>query len=273
MDDLLSRLAVFTMVGLGAGYASGLFGVGGGIIRIPVFLYLLPLFSVAHPVLMHISIGTSIALVIPTSIEATWKQYAAGNLDLAYYRTWALGIFLGVVAGLFLLPFCSTEALKVIFIIFLTSVGCYIGFVRDDLVIAHRPPEGALKLAIATVIGCLAALTGTAGGTFTTPTMKAFQMPLKKAIAIASATGLVTGFVATTGAVIEGWNAAGRPGYSLGYVDLAIFAAMAPTTFAGAALGVRTANSLSKEWLKRSYTVVLFAMAADMIRGMVGKQA
>ncbi len=269
MNDLLLRLGVFALVGLGAGYASGLFGVGGGIIRIPVFVYLLPLFGVAHPVLMHMSIGTSIALVIPTSMIATWRQYRAGNLDLDYYRTWAFGIFLGVVAGLFVLPLCSTEVLKVIFIVFLISIGIYVGFVRDDLVVAHRPPEGTLKVAIATVIGCSAALTGTAGGTFTTPAMKAFEMPIKKAIALASATGVVTGLVATTGAIIEGWSAAGRPRHTLGFVDLAIFAAMAPTTFLGVAAGVYTANSISKELLKRSYTVVLFAMAADMIRGMI----
>jgi uncharacterized membrane protein YfcA len=270
VDDLLLRLGVFALVGLGAGYASGLFGVGGGIIRIPVFVYLLPLFGVAHPVLMHMAIGTSISLVIPTSIVATWRQSEAGNLDWSYYRTWAVGIFIGVVAGLLLLPMCSTEALKVIFIVFLTSVGIYVGFVRDDLVLSERLPSGALKVAIAAVIGCFAALTGTAGGTFTTPTMKAFSMPLKRAIALASATGVVTGVAATAGAVIEGWNAVGRPTHSMGFVDLGIFAAMVPTTFAGAALGVRSANSLDKAMLQRSYTIVLFAMAADMIRGMLG---
>lgn len=269
MDDLPLRIAVFALVGLGTGYVSGLFGMGGGIIRIPVFLYMLALFGVAHPVLMHASIGTSLSLVIPISSEATWTQYKAGNLDVAYYRTWAFGIFLGVVCGMAILPFCSTEALKIIFIVFLISVGAYFTFVRDDIVVAHRPPTGLLKIAIAAVIGLGAALTGTAGSTFTTPAMKAFEMPLHKAIALASATGVVTGLVATAGAIIEGWNVAGRPSHSLGFVDLAIFASMAPTSLAGAALGVRTANRLSQQVLKLGYTIVVFAMAADMIRGMV----
>lgn len=269
MDDLPLRLAVFAAVGLATGYISGLFGMGGGIIRIPVFLYLLPLFGVAHPVLMHVSIGTSLSLVIPISMEAAWTQYKAGNLDVTYYRTWASGIFLGVVLGMAILPFCSTEALKIIFIAFLISVGAYFTFVRDDIVVAHQPPKGPLKIAIATVIGLGAALTGTAGSTFTTPTMKAFEMPIHKAIALASATGVVTGLVATAGSIMEGWNVAGRPGHALGFVDLAIFVAMAPTSLAGAALGVRTANLLSQRALKLGYTIVVFAMAADMIRGML----
>jgi uncharacterized membrane protein YfcA len=269
MNDIVVRLAVFAVVGLVIGYVSALFGMGGGIIRIPVFLYLFPLFGVAHPVLMHMSIGTSLSLVIPTSVESTWSQYKARNLDVTYYKTWALGVSLGIVIGMVLLPFCSTEVLQVIFIIFLASVGTYFWLVPDNVVIAHRPPQGFIKIAIATAIGLGAALTGTAGGTFTTPTMRAFEMQIKKAIALASATGVVTGFVATAGAILQGWNAAGRPVHSLGFIDVTVFVAMTPTTLAGAMLGARTANRLSKEWLKHAYTLVVYVMAADMVRQML----
>ena len=269
MSDLIVRIVVFAALGLPVGYASGLFGMGGGIVRIPIFLYLFPLFGVAHPVLMHVAIGTSVALVIPTSLEATWRQYKSNHLDVSYYRTWALGVFIGVIIGLLILPFCSTEMLKVIFILFLLSVGTYFWLVPDNVVIGHEPPQGLLKIAMATAIGTLAELTGTAGGTFTTPWMRAFEMEIKRAIALGSATGMVTGFVATAGMIVEGWNGRGLPPHSLGFVDYAIVIAMTPTTLAGAALGVRSANNWSKETLKHGYTILLFATAADMIRGMI----
>jgi len=269
VNDLVVRLAVFALVGLVVGYLSGLFGMGGGILRIPIFVHLFPLFGVAHPVLMHMSLGTSQSLVIPTSIETTWTQYKAGNLDVNYYRTWALGVFCGVIIGLLILPFCSTEVLRVIFTIFLASVAIYFGLVSDDVVIRHGPPKGLYKLVIATLVGMLAALTGTSGGTITTPTMKAFEMQIKRAIALASSTGVVTGTIASLGAIVEGLSAPGRPPHSLGFVDLAIFAAMAPTTLAGAAFGVRAANRLSKKVLRRCYTIVLFAIVADMVWGLI----
>src|SRR6476620_8904006 len=145
MDGMVERIGVFALVGLGSGFVSGLFGVGGGIVRIPLFVYLLPLFGVAHSVMMHVAVGTSMAL---------------GNLDLAFFRTWAVGILIGVLVGTALLPYASTERLQVIFAIFMVTVGVYEGFLKDRLVFARTPPQGAKKVGVASAIGCLAALTG-----------------------------------------------------------------------------------------------------------------
>jgi uncharacterized membrane protein YfcA len=138
------------------------------------------------------------------------------------------------------------------------------------MVIAKVAPHGAVKLALAAAIGCLAALTGTGGGTLTTPALQAFSVRLDSAIATASATGLVTGAIATIGAVIGGWHARDLPAYSLGYVDLAIFIAMMPTILIAAPLGVRAGHWLSETWLRRVYTVLLFVIAADLIRKLLG---
>ena len=254
MDGVVERIGVFALVGLGSGFVSGLFGIGGGIVRIPLFVYLLPLFGVAQSVMMHVAVGTSMAL---------------GNLDLAFFRTWAVGILIGVLVGTALLPYASTELLQVIFAIFMVTVGVYEGFLKDRLVFARTPPQGAKKLGVASAIGCLAALTGTGGGTMATPILQAFSMKMQAAIAVSSATGLVSGVVATIGAIVGGWHALGLPSYSLGYVDLAIFAAMMPTIMIAAPVGVRAGHMLSETWLRRIYTVLLFVVAADLIRKLV----
>ena len=254
MDGVVERIGVFALVGLGSGFVSGLFGIGGGIVRIPLFVYLLPLFGVAQSVMMHVAVGTSMAL---------------GNLDLAFFRTWAVGILIGVLVGTALLPYASTELLQVIFAIFMVTVGVYEGFLKDRLVFARTPPQGAKKLGVASAIGCLAALTGTGGGTMATPILQTFSMKMQAAIAVSSATGLVSGTVATVGAIAGGWHALGLPSYSLGYVDLAIFAAMMPTIMIAAPVGVRVGHMLSETWLRRVYTVLLFVIAADLIRKLV----
>jgi uncharacterized membrane protein YfcA len=84
MDGMVERIGVFALVGLASGFVSGLFGIGGGIVRIPLFVYLLPLFGVAHSVMMHVAVGTSMALVLPSAIASTRKQLALGNLDLSF---------------------------------------------------------------------------------------------------------------------------------------------------------------------------------------------
>jgi uncharacterized membrane protein len=137
MDGVVERIGVFALVGVGSGFVSGLFGIGGGIVRIPLFVYLLPLFGVAHSVMMHVAVGTSMALVLPSAIASTRKQLALGNLDLSFFRTWAVGILIGVLIGTALLPYASTELLQVIFALFMVTVGIYEGFLKDRLVIAR----------------------------------------------------------------------------------------------------------------------------------------
>jgi uncharacterized membrane protein YfcA len=269
LDGLIERFVAFALAGLASGFASGLFGIGGGIVRVPIFVYLLPMVSVPHAVMMHVAVGTSIALVVPSAIASTRKQLALGNLDLTYFRTWAVGILAGVLIGLAVLRFVSTEALQVIFAIFMLSVGIYEGFLKDRMVVAKSAPQGPVKVALAAVIGFVAALTGTGGGTLTTPALQAFSVRLQTAIAIASATGLVTGTVATVGAILSGWHTPDLPSYSLGYVDLVIFAAMLPAILIAAPLGVRIGHRLSENWLRRVYTVLLFVIAFDLMRRLI----
>jgi uncharacterized membrane protein YfcA len=206
--------------------------------------------------------------VVPSAIASTRKQLALGNLDLGFFRTWAVGILAGALIGLAVLRFVSTEALQVIFAIFMLSVGIYEGFLTDH-VAAKSAPQGPVKVALAAVIGFVAALTGTGGGTLTTPALQAFSVRLQTAIAIASATGLVTGTVATVGAILSGWHTPDLPSYSLGYVDFVIFAAMLPAILIAAPLGVRIGHRLSENWLRRFYTVLLFVIAFDLMRRLV----
>ena len=267
MDGVVERIGAFALAGLASGFVSGLFGVGGGIVRVPMFVYLLPLFGVPHAVLMHVAVGTSIALVLPSALASTRKQLALGNLDLSFFRTWGLGILAGALIGVALLPFILTQVLQAIFAAFMVAIGVYEGLLKDRLVIASAPPRGAVKLVLAAAIGCLAALTGTGGGAMTPPALQAFGVRLEAAIATASATGLVT--IATIGAAVNGWHVRDLPAYSVGYIDLAIFAAMVPGILIAAPLGVRAGYRLSEVWLRRIYTVLLFVIAIDLVRKLL----
>ena len=270
MDGIVERIGMFAVVGLFSGFVSGLFGIGGGIVLIPLFVYLLPLFGVAQPVVMHLAVGTSMALVLPSARASTRKQLALGNLELAFFRTWAVGIFVGVLIGTALLPYTSTEILQVIFALFMLTVGVYEGFLKDRLVIAPAAPHGAVKLGVAAAIGCLAALTGTGGEPMVTPILQAFSVRLEAAIATASATGLVTGTVATIGAVVGGWHTLNLPGVFPGL-------RLHPRHFCRDAADHhdhrpdRRARRPSAERgvAAPNFTVLLFVIAIDLIRKLV----
>jgi uncharacterized membrane protein YfcA len=262
--NLASELCLLLALGLVTSFVSGLFGIGGGIVRIPLFVYLLPLLGVAESVLMHVAVGTSVALIIPTAIAASVRQHKQGNLDLRFYRTWAVGIGLGVVAGNAIVPYMSAEIFKIIFVVFLLLVSVYVGFVPKTMTLTKQPPTGAAKIILAASVGFVALLTGTGGGALTTPSLKACNMPLKRAVAIASATGLVVGIIGTIGFVASGWHAPHRSPFSFGYVNLTVFFAMLPTILVGAPLGAKLNNHLSERTLSITYAAFLVLAAIDM---------
>lgn len=267
--EIITEIIVFLSLGLVTGFLSGLFGIGGGFIRIPIFVYVFPMIGVAHPILMHVAVGTSVALIIPTAIAASIKQYTQGNLDLSFYSSWAIGIFVGVLIGLFLVPYISTQLFQIIFVVLVLNIAAYLGLVKDSLVISKNAPKGVIKALISMSIGLASALTGTAGGALTTPALKAFSVPLKKAIGTASATGLVIGLVSTIGFVIHGWSIPDLPHFSFGYVNLVVFFAMLPSIFWGASLGAKINNRLDDRIVQRTFALLMLAVAANFIYKLI----
>jgi len=268
MDNLIISIIAFAIVGFFSGFASGLFGIGGGTVRVPVFIYLFPWLGIAHSVTMHIATATSMALVVPSAITSTRKQKALGNLDLDFFKSWAIGLFFGVAIGVVLIPFASTEALQSIFAVYIIVVGIYTALGHGGFSFGD-PPSGVRKLGIASVVGAVAALTGTAGGTLTTPILTACKIALPKAIAISSATGLVTGTVGALGGIVTGWHASDLPAYSLGYVDPVIFLVMLPTVILGAPLGVRVGHRMSEKTLRLAYAILLIIIGLDLLRRLI----
>ncbi len=264
MPGIINEILFYLLFGLVSGFVSGFLGIGGGFIRIPIFAAMFAYFGVEEKILMHVVVGTSIALIIPTAIASSFKQYRLGNLDLRYYRTWSLGILVGVVAGLLIVPYCSARTFRILFLSLVCCVIFYLSFFSNSKGLLQSPPGGWLKGFIAMLIGLASALTGTAGGAITTPVLKACSFPLKKAIAMSSATGLVVGVVGTAGYVYHGLAVVGRPHLSWGYVSLLVFFAMTPTIFFGASFGARMNNQCSDTTLRIAFIILLSVIAVNM---------
>jgi uncharacterized membrane protein YfcA len=269
MDDVLLRIVIFVVVGLVSGFFAGLFGIGGGTIRMPIFIYLFPWIGVAHPVMMHVATATSMALVIPSAISSTRKHYKLGDLDIGLFKTWAVGLVIGVGIGSILLPFGSTEVLQALFSIYILLVGFYIAFNHGRFFFGQEPPKGAKMVGLSSIVGFVAAMTGTSGGTLTTPVLSAFNLQLERALAISAATGLITGTVAAGSSIISGWNARDLPSFSLGYVDVVIFLAMVPTVMIAAPVGVSVSHKMKERTLQLTYAILLICIGIDLLRRLI----
>ena len=214
-------LGAVAMLGAGVvtGYACGFFGIGGGVILVPTFLTLFPELGVSHDVVMHAAVGTCLALVVPASIASTRKHYKLGNVESRLLRTWLPWIAVGTVVGAVTIRYIGTRDLKIIFTVYMFLTTIYIAFHHVPAGRASGVPGRFAQASGGLVIGNLSTWLGLGGGTFTVPYFRTFHYPMKRSVAIASATGIVIGAGGAIGAIVQGWGAPGRGHLSLGYVD------------------------------------------------------
>jgi uncharacterized membrane protein YfcA len=243
-------LLILLAAGVVAGFTSGLFGIGGGVVLVPALMTILPLFHTTEGVVMHMAVGTSLALILPGSAMAARKQFQMGNLDLKLLFFWVRTVILGVIAGSILINFISTEELKIYFAIYLLCVTLYSLLQPKPQSAGERVPARSLMGIAGFIVGGLSVLLGIGGGTFTVPFFNFSHYPLKKAIALSTATGLFIGLGGTVGVLLDGWGDPGRTPYSWGFVNIPAFILLTPGMMIFSPLGARSANHLPNRPLK-----------------------
>jgi len=258
-------LSALLLAGVTSGFAGGFFGIGGGLLRVPIFLYLFPAFSVVDENVFPLAAGTSLALAIPTCVASTWRQSKTGNLDAALLKAWVPALVAGVGVGLVVSHLSSGMFLRFFFAAILLVQAIYFLMPNPPRVADHLP-TGIRLAGMSSAIGMISALLGLSGGLLTTPALVAFGHSVHRAVALSSAGGIAISVVATVGMIISGIESGERTPYALGYVDLPALAVMAPAVLIFAPLGVRLANRLPARLLERIFGYFLLVLAADVTR-------
>jgi len=212
------------------------------------------------------SAGTSLALAIHSAVVASRAQYKAGNLDINFLKGWVPALTIGVIIGIFVMRYVSSRFLEEVFAVAILIISIQMFFTTSEFKLTKEVPGGIIKALSALIIGALSTMLGLTGGSFTTPTLTAFGYPIHRSIAVATAGGFFISIVGTAGSVINGIGAHGRPQFSLGFLDLTAVIVMLPAVIIMAPQGVRLANHLSQERLRKVFSIFLFIVAFDMIR-------
>jgi uncharacterized protein len=255
---LLMLAAALFVTGLVAGTLAGLLGVGGGIVMVPVLYYVFGFIDVIDEhVIMHMSVGTSLAAMIPTSIRSALGHRAKGNVDEELVKRWALPIVAGATIGIIIAAYVKGPVLMTIFAVFALLVSLHMGFGNDSWRFADSLPGRVGQSILAFGIACISVMMGIGGGTFGVPILTLFNYPIHRAVGTAAAVGIIVAIVGGIGFILGGLGVAGRPPYSLGYASLIGVATIIPATFISAPWGVRLANVLSRFWLRRAFAVFL----------------
>jgi uncharacterized membrane protein YfcA len=275
--DLVWLAAALLLAGAITGLLAGVFGVGGGAVIVPVLYELFRMLGVPEEVRMPLCVGTSLAVIIPTSIRSFGAHHAKGAVDLSILRRWAVPVVVGVATGSVIARFASPNLFKAVFVIVAGLSAFRLLFGRKSWRIADEMPSGFVMAAYGWLIGVLSALMGIGGGQLSNLFMTFYGRPIHQAIATSSGLGILISFPGTLGYIYAGWpRAAEYPQVAalqiplaLGYVSLIGFAAFVPTSTWTAPMGARLAHRLSKRRLEVAFGIFLLVVCARFAADLV----
>jgi uncharacterized membrane protein YfcA len=250
---LAGLAAAMAGTGLASGLLAGLLGVGGGIVIVPVLFSVFPFFGIPEAVQMKLAVGTSLATIIPTSIQSARKHFAKGTMDVPLLKSLVPSIAAGVLLGTLLGVVVQGRVHTAIFAVIAAAVAVNMAFTGVDWRLRDRFPGGLARHAIGAFIGGISAMMGIGGGTVGVPILSMFGAPIRSAVATASVFGVIISIPATIGFIYGGWGNPLLPPLSLGFVNLIGFALIVPSSLLAAPWGVHLAHSIPPLLLKRAF--------------------
>lgn len=267
--DLLPFIVVLLAAGIAAGLLAGLFGIGGGAILVPIFFHVFGLLGVPDAVRMHLALGTSLAIIVPTSIRSFMAHRQRGAVDIDLLKGWIVAVPLGTLAAAVIAAWASSRELRLIFAVIAMVLALRMIVNRAGWRLGDDLPENPVKFLVGTGIGILSGLMGIGGGVMNNTFMTLYGRSIHQAVATSSGVGVLISLPGLAGYVWAGWGEPGLPPVSTGYINWLAVALMIPVTLLAAPYGARIAHALSKRQLEVGFAIFLIAVSLQFFASVV----
>lgn len=266
----------YLLAGVCSGLLAGMFGIGGGMIIVPVLVYCFTaLNGIDAGVAMHVALGTSLAIIVFTSLNAVIAHQRKGAVEWGVLKCMTLGIAVGAVLGAATASWLSGTALQVIVGFFSLIMAAQLvrevlrskrtPTVTADSATASPLPSRLWQYGSGAIIGWASALFGIGGGSLTVPLLTSKNLSMHRAVATSSACGLAVALFGAAGNMAFGWHASGLPAWSIGYVNLPALCGVAIASMLSAHIGVRIAHRASGVQLKLGFALLMLCVGVDFL--------
>jgi uncharacterized membrane protein YfcA len=256
--------------GILVGILAGLFGIGGGAIIVPVLYEVFRVLDVPEHVRMQLCIGTSLAIIVPTTVRSYIAHKKKGAVIPDVVRIWALPAVAGVAIGSIAAAYAPSAVFKVAFVIFAGFIAVRMLFGSDRWSLGNTLPRHGVLTFYGFVTGLCSSLVGVSGGSVSNAVLTLYGQPMQRAVATSSGVGVPITIVGTFGYVLAGWrHMAELPPLSIGFVSLIGFVLMAPVSSYTAAYGVRLAHWLPRRTLEIAFGLFLLVVSLRFLFSLV----
>ena len=263
-------VAALLVAGLLTGFLSGLLGIGGGGILVPVLYEVFSALDIPFDIRMHVTLGTAIAVVAPTTFRSFRGHMARGTTDAAVLRRLGPWMVVGVLLGILTVKVSSTELLQWLWVAFGTTMGLKMALGRDDWQLGNALPLGMGAGLFTMAVGFLSVLLSIAGAAFMVTFMTLYGRPLLQAVGTSAGFGPLIAIPGVIGYVWAGWAVPDTPPFSLGYVSLLGAALIIPASFLAVPWGVKVAHGISKRRLELAFAAFLAVVVARFLVDLLG---
>ena len=263
-------LAIAVVVGgVVTGLLAGLFGIGGGAVIVPVLYELFRALGVPEEVRMQLCVGSSIAIIVPTTVRSYLAHRAKGMVIPRVIRLWAVPAVLGVSSGSIIAAFAPPAVFKIAFIVIASFIATKFLFAGDRWNLGHELPGPAPMTLYGFAIGLAGSLMGVSGGSLSNIVLTLYGKPLHNAVATSAGLGVPITVVGTVGYILAGLpHRALLPPFSLGFVSLIGVAVMAPVSSFTAPFGAKLAHAVSRRTLEIAFSIFLLTMSLRFLASM-----
>ena len=265
-------LLAFCIAGAGilVGILAGLFGIGGGAIIVPVLYEVFRLLSVPEDIRMQLCIGTSLAIIIPTTVRSYLEHKRKGAVIPHVVRLWALPAIIGVAIGSIIASFAPAAVFKIAFVIFAGAIAIKMLFASDRWNLGSELPSRGPLAFYGFLTGFFSSLVGVSGGSLSNAVLTLYGQPLQRAVATSAGIGVPITVAGTFGYMLAGWpHMTQLPPLSIGFVSLIGFALMAPVSSYTARYGVALAHWLPRRKLEIAFGIFLILVALRFVASLV----
>ena len=273
VSELLELAVLLIATGALAGFLAGIFGIGGGAVLVPVLYECFRIAGVPLDARMPLCIGTSLAIIIPTSIRSWQAHHKRGSVDMDILLKWALPVLGGVILGSVIARYAPEKLFKVVFVGVAWTAAARLLLGKEGWRLGDEMPKGIFMRAYGFFIGLLSTLMGIGGGLFSNLLMTFYGRPIHQAIGTSAGLAVLISIPGALGYIYAGWPAAARfpevtalqlP-FAIGYISIIGAALVMPTSLLVAPLGVRVAHLMTKRKLEMAFGIYLLIVSSRFV--------
>ena len=253
-------LMIFTAIPVG--FFAGLFGIGGGLITVPFLFFIFEALGLDKAYIMHLAVGTSFAIIIPTSFVSVFTHNKHNSVDFKIIQSYGIFVIAGVISGTTITAFLVTKSLVLFFSIIVYMLGFYLLFLKDKEEDIKINFEILPRIIFGFLSGFISAPMGIGGAVMNVPILKYFGYSINRAIGSAAAIGFIIALFGAIGFLVSGSFLKVNLPLSVGFINIPAFLIFIPITTVMARIGANTVHRINKKKITKLFGAFLFVVGS-----------